>query len=336
MLDRQQGSVIITLGDPFSTNIELLCRSYPRNFRKNIIIIGSWWHFCRQQKELRLSFPLRLERTCPGGILPEKSCFIDITPDSSFHLPASSLTPVQRGLLATLALKELESFSWNASRQLAVLTCPIDKAACQLAGFGFPGQTEYFTHLWGGESIMLMHGRSFRVGIATNHLAVSQIHVKLTSQLLESKIDALISTLRNVFQKASPSIAILSLNPHGGDEGLFGQEETALIQPLLAKLRKKYLGEAELVGILPADTAFHHAMITDTYDALLAMYHDQGLAPFKTVHGFEGINITGGLRFLRLSPDHGPGQALFLKNQANMSGYQLCWEMISGEGNKTK
>ena len=189
----------------------------------------------------------------------------------------------------------------------ALTTAPINKLALkQGAGFAFPGHTEYLAHLAGGADVAMMLASSvvqppLRVVPATIHIPLAQVPAALTPQALERAIRITAAGLSRDFGIAAPRIAVAGLNPHAGEGGAMGTEETGWIAPLLDRLRAERL---DLAGPLPADTMFHPAARA-RYDAAVCAYHDQALIPIKTLDFSGGVNVTLGLPFVRTSPDHG-------------------------------
>ncbi|MBI4516461.1 MAG: 4-hydroxythreonine-4-phosphate dehydrogenase PdxA [Deltaproteobacteria bacterium] len=184
----------------------------------------------------------------------------------------------------------------------ALVTAPISKANVAAAGHDFPGHTELLTHLCGATCVrMMMAGPKLRVVLATTHVAVRRVAELLTPQLVEDTITVTNRSLRQWFGCARPRIAVCGLNPHAGEAGLFGDEEGKVIAPAVGCARRRGI---QALGPLPADTVFAPAARGE-YDAVVCMYHDQGLAPFKLLHFKDGVNVTLGLPFVRTSPDHG-------------------------------
>ena len=146
---------------------------------------------------------------------------------------------------------------------------------------------------------MILAGPKLRVGLATNHLALKDVPKALNQDLVRRKIELLKSSLAKILGLEFAKIGVCALNPHASDNGLFGDEEEK-------NIRACHISsfENDVTGPFPADTLFHFAY-TGQYDGVLAMYHDQGLGPLKTVHFYDAVNITGGLKHLRVSPDHG-------------------------------
>jgi 4-hydroxythreonine-4-phosphate dehydrogenase len=180
---------------------------------------------------------------------------------------------------------------------------------------------------------MLLVGESLKVGLVTDHIPVSEISNHLTKDRLELKIRLMEMTLRKDFGVLKPKIAILGLNPHAGDEGLIGMEEIQVMKPVIEELKVK--GKL-LFGPFPADGFFGSGAHTK-FDGILAMYHDQGLIPFKYIAFSNGVNYTGGLPIVRTSPDHGTAYSIAGKNIADESSMRqaifLATEIINNRQN---
>ncbi|HEY4090265.1 MAG TPA: 4-hydroxythreonine-4-phosphate dehydrogenase PdxA [Luteibacter sp.] len=183
----------------------------------------------------------------------------------------------------------------------AVVTGPVQKASINEAGIPFSGHTEFFAERAGAEVVMMLASPELRVTLATTHLPLSAVPAAITPALLERTLGIVHGALRQSFGFANPRIAVLGLNPHAGEDGHMGHEELDTIIPLLERLRA---GGMDLIGPLPADTAFVPAM-RPRYDAVLAMYHDQALPVLKSEAFDRTVNITLGLPFIRTSVDHG-------------------------------
>lgn len=310
--------LVITSGDPLSVTVEILAPllAQVRDHRQfPVVVIGSAWQWRDQASRLGTVLPPMVEVAHLASAKPGMIALLDVgTPADA--APAEGLPPAVRGALAVRALARLQSETVGWTRKLAVVTAPIDKHDCRLAGYQYPGQTEYFEALWGGSAVMTLAGPRLRVGLVTNHLAIRDVPGRLDTQLVRTKLELFIRTLRESFGIACPRVAVAGLNPHASDKGLFGDEEARVIQPALAAVRAAEGDRAEISGPLPADTVFFRAY-HGTYDGVLAMYHDQGLGPLKTVHFDDAVNLSGGLKHFRASPDHGPARDLFLKREAS-------------------
>lgn len=182
----------------------------------------------------------------------------------------------------------------------AVVTAPIDKETIHGEQFDCTGHTEFFGREFGVEPMMIMCSDRLRVGLVTVHIPVSEVSASITREKIVGRLDQLRTTLRQDFGIVEPRIAVLSLNPHNGDGGLFGTEEQQTIRPAVVEA---YGRGIMAFGPFAADGLFAGGHYS-SYDAVLAMYHDQGLIPFKTVSP-EGVNFTAGLPVIRTSPDHG-------------------------------
>lgn len=200
----------------------------------------------------------------------------------------------------------------------ALVTAPINKAAIQGEEFNFKGHTDYLESEFEGSSLMLLLSEEMRMALATIHIAVNEIPGVLTQDLILSKLKTLDRTLVGDFHIRKPKIAVLALNPHAGDKGLMGKEEGEIITPAI----EKAFGEGIMAfGPFPADSFFGSGKHTK-YDAILAMYHDQGLIPFKSLSFGKGVNFTAGLNIVRTSPDHGTGLDIAGKNKAGESSFR--------------
>ncbi|MBA2847959.1 4-hydroxythreonine-4-phosphate dehydrogenase PdxA [Thermosulfuriphilus ammonigenes] len=198
----------------------------------------------------------------------------------------------------------------------AMVTAPISKWALSLAGVKEPGHTEILARLTGCTRFaMMMAGERLRVVLATIHLALSQVPQTLSLEGLGETICLAYEALRRDFAIDHPRLAVAALNPHAGEEGLFGDEEKRIIQPAIELARAKGI---EASGPYPADSLFYRAAQGE-FDLVVAMYHDQGLIPFKLLHFRDGVNITIGLPLIRTSVDHGTAYDLAGSGQADES-----------------
>ena len=223
----------------------------------------------------------------------------------------------ESGKFAKLALEQAVS-DLKQNYIDAIVTGPINKAAMKKAGFEYPGHTEYFEHELGGKSMMLMINDGLRVGLVTGHMPISAVAEALNKDLIASKIDILSQSLKQDFGCERPVIAVLGLNPHAGDAGVLGKEEAEIIRPAIIEAKKK--GHM-VMGPFPADGFFGSGAFSK-YDGILAMYHDQGLIPFKTLSFGSGVNYTAGINVVRTSPDHGVAYDIAGQNQADPASFR--------------
>ncbi|MDQ2179975.1 4-hydroxythreonine-4-phosphate dehydrogenase PdxA [Marinifilum sp. D714] len=195
-----------------------------------------------------------------------------------------------------------------------LITAPINKKNIQSKDFEFPGHTEYLeAKLESGKSLMLLLSDKLRVGVVAGHVPISKVSEKITKEAILEKLEILNESLLKDFGIQKPKIAVLSLNPHAGDNGLIGTEEQEIIIPVLNTAREKGI---MALGPFPADGFFGSDDYTK-FDAILAMYHDQGLAPFKALAFDSGVNFTAGLSGVRTSPAHGTAYSIAGTNVAS-------------------
>jgi 4-hydroxythreonine-4-phosphate dehydrogenase len=211
---------------------------------------------------------------------------------------------------ATKALKE--------SRIDVLVTAPINKYNIQSEDFKFPGHTDYLDKELEGDALMFMVQDNLRIGLLTDHIPVNEVASHLTETLLIKKITTIKKALIQDFGINKPKIAVLALNPHAGDNGVIGKEDDEIIKPVLKKLFEK----GNLVfGPFAAD-GFFGSNQYEKYDAVIAMYHDQGLIPFKTLSFGKGVNYTAGLNKIRTSPDHGTAYEIAGKDIADFNSFR--------------
>jgi 4-hydroxythreonine-4-phosphate dehydrogenase len=196
-----------------------------------------------------------------------------------------------------------------------LVTAPINKASMQSSNFNFVGHTEYLEHEVGegNEALMILMSPMMKVALVTTHLPIKEVSANLTQAKIEKKIDIFNTSLKSDFTISIPRIAVLSLNPHCGDDGLIGSEEKDIIKPAIDSMRKRGV---QCFGPYPADGFFGAGMYS-SFDGILAMYHDQGLTAFKTLSADDGVNFTAGLPIVRTSPDHGVAYDIAGKGEAN-------------------
>jgi 4-hydroxythreonine-4-phosphate dehydrogenase len=218
------------------------------------------------------------------------------------------------------AFKSLQAATKSlAKEEIDVLvTAPINKDNIQSESFKFPGHTEFLESKLKGKSLMILMAENLRIGLITGHIPVSKISETITPELIQEKVAILHKTLIEDFAISKPKIAILGLNPHCGDNGVIGNEDDLVIKPTITEIQQS--GKI-VYGPYAADSFFGSENYKN-FDAILAMYHDQGLAPFKTIAFGGGVNFTAGLNKIRTSPDHGTAYELAGKNKANINSFK--------------
>lgn len=200
----------------------------------------------------------------------------------------------------------------------ALVTAPIHKNTIQSKDFEFTGHTDYLESQFEGKSLMLMVSDEMRMALATVHVPVSKVAKNLTQKGIVEKLEILNTSLKKDFHINKGKIAVLALNPHAGDGGVIGDEDTEIVTPAIQKAFEKGI---MAFGPFPADSFFGSTQHCK-YDAVLAMYHDQGLIPFKSLSFGKGINYTAGLNIVRTSPDHGTGFEIAGKGLASESSFR--------------
>jgi 4-hydroxythreonine-4-phosphate dehydrogenase len=234
------------------------------------------------------------------------------------------------------AIKSLEAAVNDLKMGLidGLVTAPIHKKAMNMGGFQYPGHTEYLTTVFDAkESLMFMVNDDLRIGLVTNHVPLSKVSKAITPERIMEKLTIMQDTLRIDFGIDRPRIAVLGLNPHAGDEGVLGQEEDRVIVPTIQEAKERGM---VVIGPYSAD-GFFGSGAYKKFDAILAMYHDQGLIPFKTLAFGNGVNYTAGLPIVRTSPDHGTAHDIAGTDQADPSSFRqalfLAMDIIRNRSN---
>lgn len=233
-------------------------------------------------------------------------------------IPQAKKTKNQKRWAGSMAMSALQMAVETIRRDLSIslVTAPISKEHIKIAGFNFPGHTEYLCDQFSVKKFaMMLFNDQLRVVLATIHVPLKDVAALITKKLIYEKLQLTCEALNRRFQIKNPRIAVCGLNPHAGESGLIGSEEKKVITPAVLQFQKKYR-DAIVSGPHPADSLFHQA-INNKYDAVLCLYHDQGLIALKTHDFYHGVNMTLGLPFVRTSPDHGTAFDIAYKNKAN-------------------
>ena len=235
---------------------------------------------------------------------------VDVCPKGLEYTPGH---PSAEAGEAAVAALEAACLALEAGEIDLLVTAPINKRTTYSDRFPFPGHTEFLEQRLGGKATMILFDDYIRVALVTTHMPLRDVPAAITKDAVKSTVLALDSALRQDFRMDRPRIAVLSLNPHNGDNGLLGTEEQEVIEPAIA--------ECVAEGILAfgpyAADGFFGSQEFDRFDGIVAMYHDQGLAPFKALAREYGVNYTAGLPFVRTSPDHGTGYAIAGRGEAD-------------------
>ena len=201
-----------------------------------------------------------------------------------------------------------------------LVTAPINKETIQSDDFSFPGHTSYLAQELEGNSLMFMVSENLKVALLTDHIPIKDIVAKVSEELLKEKLKQLQTSLQRDFGINRPKIGVLGINPHTGDKGVIGEEDDTIIRPVIEKL----FADGNLIyGPFAADSFFGNQSHSQ-FDGILAIYHDQGLIPFKTLTFGEGINFTAGLNKVRTSPDHGTAFEIAGKGMADIGSFRAA------------
>ena len=307
----------VSIGDPNGIGIEIILKIFEdrRLFEFfTPIIFGPFKLLENQKKHFQLNSSL---------VLKNKNKRLQKTQlnVSDLPMPQDDLVFGEASKVAgKLAIESLKSSiaALKTGEIDALVTAPINKETIQSEDFKFPGHTDYLAKKFDGNSLMFMVSESLKVALVTDHIAVKDVPKLLSTELLREKIQILENSLKQDFNIQRPKIALLGLNPHTGDKGVIGKEDDQVIRPLI----KEMSGLGHLVnGPYAADSFFGHQTHLQ-FDAVLAIYHDQGLIPFKTLTFGEGVNYTAGLSRIRTSPDHGTAFEIAGKGLAQIESFR--------------
>jgi 4-hydroxythreonine-4-phosphate dehydrogenase len=307
----------ISLGDPTGIGPEVTLRALTAEATDDdrYLLIGDASQLRKLNARLNLNLPL--EETSQGT---NQSSRFTVWNSTGNSLPDDLPPGAPAAAKAAVAWLRQAGELCLQGKLDAMVTAPVNKEAIVRAGYRFIGQTEFLTELAGAKDTVMMllghddRGRWLRVALATVHIAVREVASQLTEERIRLAIGRAAEACQQLGLKRA-RVGVCGLNPHCGEGGQFGDEEPRVVQPAIAAARQNGL---DVIGPLSGDTVFHHALQGE-FDAVVAMYHDQGLAPLKTVAFDTGVNWTLGLPFIRTSPDHGTAYAIAGKGIANPS-----------------
>ena len=292
----------ITVGDVNGVGPEVVLKALAKDEvrqQQRPVIIGP----ARFLRDLARTLGLPLKVVENIAELDEENSEVGVLNQESFpDVPSTSAeSKPDGGVIAGRALEKAVGLALSGEVD-ALVTAPISKAAFNEAGYRYAGHTEFLAEKTNSpHALMILMNKDFRVALATTHCALSKVSARLTTEDIKAKLQVLDSDLKLRFGIHEPKLAVAALNPHAGEGGLFGREESEVIRPAVIEARAMGLF---VEGPFPADTLFAR-FEEDHFDAYLAMYHDQGLIPVK-MRGFgKAVNYTAGLPIIRTSPDHG-------------------------------
>lgn len=304
--------IAISLGDPNGIGPEIIFKSLQRKDIQSmatyvVFVPANLWSFYRKKFDSKLASN-QIDNL--KNIQSNKLNVYNFITDQ-FNVEFGKSSP-EAGNLAFQSLTLATNAVKDGFCDLLV-TAPINKANIQSKNFNFPGHTEFLENAWGGENLMFMVHENIKVGLVTQHIPLKDVSATLTGKAISKKLDSIYTSLKLDFGIRDPKIAVLGLNPHAGDNGLLGKEEIDVIIPTLKNKLEKGM---KVFGPYASDSFFTFDKLSN-FDAVLAMYHDQGLIPFKTLAGMEGVNFTAGLAYVRTSPDHGVAYDIAHEHKAN-------------------
>ncbi len=325
------GLIGITMGCPVGIGPEIILRFIrgKRDFGQYLpVVIGDVGQLGRCAKELQLDIDIVPWQ--PGDPVSAGKLQVFQTGAGEGHeLHAESLhwgepdkeTGRAAAAYITKAVQLIEQGELDG-----MVTCPITKYGLHLAGYDFPGHTEMLASLCKTKNYgMMMAGKLLRVSLVTIHVPLAKVRDQLNKEEIIRIINLTGETLIRDFGLIRPRIAVAGFNPHSGESGLFGEEEKQVIGPAVSEAASE---KWEIFGPLPPDTVFKKAM-DNKYDTVVAMYHDQGLIPFKLVHFEDGVNLTMGLPIVRTSVDHGTAYDIAGKGVASASSLEASFTMAA-------
>lgn len=307
--------IAVTQGDTNGVGLELILRvfSTPEVLEMcTPIVYGNAHVASYYKKSLHLDTQWNIISSANNAI-EGKLNFVNVS-EEEVNVYVGQATP-ESGIQALLALEHAVRESKEGFVD-CLLTAPINKANIQTPDFHFTGHTEYLEKCFDAETLMILFNDMMRVALVTTHVPISKVAELITPERLEQKIRQLHESLKRDFLVSAPRIAVLSLNPHCGDNGLIGNEEKEIIIPTINAMREEGL---PIYGPYSADGFFGNCT-NKHFDAVLAMYHDQGLAPLKAL-SMDGVNFTSGLPIVRTSPDHGTAYEIAGKGEADTASF---------------
>lgn len=310
--------VAITMGDPAGVGPEVVLKALVDPAIRKVchpLVLGDWEVLQRTR---------RGENRYPKLVPWERGKPISKSADSVSVHCLSSLSPKQsRPGYPSKACGEAAYCYIKIAAELAlshvaaaIATAPISKRVLRLAGYRYPGHTELLAELTQAQEYrMMILGKGLRVVLVTVHLPLAQVARKLTRKRVRVTLELTYDALRQYFGISRPRLAVAALNPHAGEEGIFGHEEKRIILPAVEQVQRRGI---QAQGPFPADSLFYQAVRGD-YDAVICMYHDQGLIPLKLLHFFGGVGFTLGLPVIRTSVDHGTAYDIAGQDKADSS-----------------
>ena len=315
-LNKQKLKVGISVGDPNGIGIEVILKSFQNPEMLNLfnpLIFANIKIIEYQMRHFNINLELNSIQTIEK-ICNDRVNVFNISMDNFKHTFGKSTSQGGRVALNSLlaSTKALKSGEVDA-----LVTGPINKKNILSEKFNFVGHTEFLSDCFSSNSLMFMIGKNLKIGLLTDHIPIDEVSSSITKKLLREKILKIVKSMQNDFLIPKPKIAVLGLNPHAGDSGLIGNQDKKIVKPVIEELNKE---NNYIFGPFSADSFFVKANL-DKYDTVLAMFHDQGLIPFKTLNFGTGVNFTSGLPIVRTSPDHGTAYDIAGRGVASFTSF---------------
>lgn len=327
---KQPLPIAITMGCPVGIGPEIILKGYHdiQSISHTPVIIGdiSVLQNCAASMGLEFNFvPWQPGMCCEKEaiyvcVIPMSEGGVDLSQHTLFWGKPGHLTGKAMASYITRAVNGIQEGHFSS-----LVTCPITKTALNAAGYKYPGHTEMLADLCHStEYAMMMAGSSLRVTLVTIHQALSEVAQRLSVEAVCRLIELTARSLQIDFGIKKPNIAVAGFNPHAGEDGLFGNEEQIIIGPAVKISSRRW----NVQGPFPPDTVFNHA-VSGKFDAVVCMYHDQGLIPFKLLHFADGVNVTIGLPIVRTSVDHGTAYDIAGKGVASSESLKAAYQMAA-------
>jgi len=307
----------ITQGDPNGIGLEVIIKTFLDPQMMDVctpVLFGSQKTFSHHRKSVNTEMRFNPVRNVESAA-PRQFNILNVYEED---IPVEFGASTALGGKYSLRSIELACEALEQNKIDALVTAPINKHNIQSPEFQFKGHTDYLEMRFKSSALMLMCADKFRVGVVTGHVPLANVATIISQEKIVQKIRMMRKSLTEDFGIRKPKIAVLGLNPHAGDAGIIGNEEQNVISPAIAQAKAEGM---IVMGPYSADGFFASAMYSK-FDAVLAMYHDQGLIPFKAIAFESGVNYSAGLPVIRTSPDHGVGYDIAGKNQASETSFR--------------
>ncbi|MFW5836761.1 MAG: 4-hydroxythreonine-4-phosphate dehydrogenase PdxA [Desulfovibrionaceae bacterium] len=328
-MSRHAATLLLTPGDPGGLGPELVIRLFSQESQLvpgRVVLVGHMEALRLHQKDMGLQGDIFSPLDSLDGIAGLPPGVYGFTPQDIADLPATPGEASRDGGRAAGVSLQVALEQLNQGKAHGLVTGPLNKAKLMEAGYDFPGHTEFLAEGAGlkrDEVCMHLCGPSLRVSLVTTHLPISRVPAEITRERILRCLGLTCRFLEEL--GVDGPVAVAGLNPHAGEEGRLGREEIEIIQPAVEQALRDGL---QAVGPLPGDTVFHRAARGE-FGAVLAMFHDQGLAPLKSLHFSDAVNVTLGLPFVRTSVDHGAGYDLVGTGRASISSLRSAVTLAS-------